>query len=190
MSKNTSVYGIFSDRSNLERAVTELRRGGFRYDDVSILMPENLGNKELVTEKNSKSPEGAATGGAAGGVLGGALGWFVGIGALAIPGLGPFIAAGPILAALAGAGAGAAIGGVTGGLIGMGMPEFEAKRYEGRMKSGGILISVHCEDGEWCGHAEKILRETGAEDITRGGESKGDFDNTDKPHSRITSRVG
>lgn len=189
MSKNTSVYGIFSDRTPLERAVAGLRRDGFRYEDVSILMPENLGNKELLTEKNSKSPEGAATGGAAGVILGGALGWFVGIGALAIPGIGPFLAAGPIMAALAGAGAGAALGGVTGGLIGMGMPEFEAKRYEGRMRRGGILISVHCDDTEWCGRAENILREAGAEDITRAGESMGDFDNTDKPHTRISAGV-
>ena len=185
MSKNISVYGIFARRSSLEHAHLALQRGGFRNEDVSVLLPENVGNKDLVTEKNSKSPEGAAAGGATGGVLGGALGWLVGIGALAIPGLGPFIAAGPTMAALAGAGAGAALGGVTGGLIGMGMPEFEAKRYEGRVKSGGSLLSVHCDNSEWAKRAEEIVRESGGEDITRAGEAAGDYDETDKPHSRL-----
>jgi len=189
MAKNSSVYGIFGNRGALEQALLDLQRGGFRPQDISVLLPENLGNKDLVTQKMSKSPEGAAAGGATGGVLGGALGWLVGIGALAIPGLGPFIAAGPIMAALAGAGAGAALGGVTGGLIGLGMPEFEAKRYEGRVKEGGILMSVHCDDSEWCTRAEDILRAAGAADITRSGEASADYDKTDKPHAR-TAGVG
>ncbi len=184
MSKNISVYAIFADRTSLEWAVTALEQRGFRQEDVSVLMPENLGNKDLITQKNTKSPEGAAAGGATGGVVGGALGWLVGIGALAIPGLGPFIAAGPILAALAGAGAGAALGGLTGGLIGAGMPEFEAKRYEGRVKSGGSLLSVHCDDNEWARHAKRILGESGGEDITQTGQASADYDTTDVPHSR------
>jgi hypothetical protein len=184
MAKNNSVYGIFADRTSLEQSILHLQRGGFRPQDISVLLPENLGNKDLVTEKMSKSPEGAAAGGATGGVIGGALGWLAGIGALAIPGLGPFIAAGPIMAALAGAGAGAALGGVTGGLIGLGMPEFEAKRYEGRVKSGGILISVHCDDSDWCNRAEEILRAAGATDITTAGEASGDYDKTDRPQVR------
>lgn len=184
MSKNISVYAIYPDRTSLEWAVTALEQRGFRQEDVSVLLPENAGNKDLLTQKNTKSPEGAAAGGATGGVVGGALGWLVGIGALAIPGLGPFIAAGPILAALAGAGAGAALGGLAGGLIGAGMPEFEAKRYEGRVKSGGTLISVHCDSDEWAKHAERILRESGGEDISKTGEAGADYDATDVPHSR------
>ncbi len=184
MSKNISVYALFSNRSSLEYAVTSLEQRGFRQEDVSVLLPENLGNKDLVTEKNTKSPEGAMAGGATGGVVGGTLGWLVGIGALAIPGLGPFIAAGPIIAALAGVGAGAALGGLTGGLVGMGMPEFEAKRYEGRVKSGGSLISVHCDNDDWADRAERILRETGGEDITKAGQASADYDSTDKPHAR------
>jgi hypothetical protein len=187
MSKNISVYGIFASRSALERAVVGLEQAGFRNEDVSVLLPENLGNKDLVTEKSSKSPEGAVTGGATGGVVGGTLGWLAGIGALAIPGLGPFIAAGPIMAALAGAGAGAALGGVTGGLIGLGMPEFEAKRYDGRVRAGGSLLSVHCDSNDWAEKAEQIVRASGGEDVTKAGEAGADFDATEKPHSRFAS---
>jgi hypothetical protein len=174
----------------LEPALQDLQRAGFRPQDVSVLLPENLGNKDLVTHKSSKSPEGAATGGVTGGVLGGALGWLAATGTLAIPGIGPFIAAGPIMAALAGAGAGAAIGGLAGGLIGLGMPEFEAKRFEGRVKEGGILTSVHCDDRNWCDRAEEILRGAGASDITRSGEAAADYDKTDKPHSRVAGGAG
>jgi hypothetical protein len=188
MSKNISVYGIFPSRSTLERAVVSLQQAGFRNEDVSVLLPENLGNKDLVAEKKSKSPEGAVAGGATGGMLGGALGWLAGIGAIAIPGLGPFIAAGPILAALAGAGAGAALGGVTGGLIGLGLPEFEAKRFEGRVKNGGSLMSVHCDNNDWADRAEKILRASGGEDVTRAGEASADYDTTERPHSRLVGR--
>jgi hypothetical protein len=182
---NTSVYGIFNSRAALEPALQSLQRAGFRPQDISVLLPENLGNKDLVTSRETKSPEGAAAGGVTGGVVGGALGWLAGVGALAIPGLGPFIAAGPIMAALAGIGAGATIGGVAGGLVGLGMPEFEAKRYEGRVKSGGILMSVHCDDAHWCDRAEQILRESGAADITRSSEASADYDKTDKPHARV-----
>src|SRR6202163_3666780 len=140
MAKNKSVFGIYSSRSAVENAVLALKNAGFQQSDVSVLLPENLGNREIATEKNTKAPEGTTAGVGTGAVIGGALGWLAGIGALAIPGVGPFIAAGPIMAALAGVGVGGAVGGITGALIGMGIPEFEAKRYEGRIKEGGILL--------------------------------------------------
>src|SRR5207253_8861512 len=132
-------------------------------------------------EKSTKLPEGAATGGASGAALGGALGWLAGIGALAIPGVGPFIAAGPIMGALAGAGVGGAVGGLVGALVGMGIPEYEAKRYEGRVKEGGILMSVHCDNSDWTKKAKDILEQTGAENISSTGEASADFAKTDKP---------
>src|ERR1700680_4309290 len=135
--KNTAVFGLYATRTAVEYAVDALKADGFRNTDVSVLFPENVGTKDFAVDKGTKAPEGAATGAGSGAVLGGTLGWLAGIGALAIPGLGPFIAAGPIMAALAGAGVGGAIGGLTGALIGMGIPEFEAKRYEGRIKEGG-----------------------------------------------------
>jgi len=175
MSKNTAVFGIYANRTAVEQAITALHNAGYRVTDLSVLMPENIGNKDLVHEKNTKSPEGATTGAVSGAVLGGALGWLAGIGMLAIPGVGPLIAAGPIMAALAGAGAGGAVGGITGGLVGMGIPEYEAKRYEGRVKNGGILLSVHCENSEWTTRAKKILEATGAQDISSTSESSADF---------------
>ncbi len=184
MSKNIAVFGIFKNRMDIESAIDELRLGNFRAADISVLLPENIGNKDLAHEKASKAPEGAATGGASGAILGGTLGWLVGIGALAIPGLGPFIAAGPIMAALAGAGAGAAVGGVTGGMIGMGIPEYEAKRYEGRIRDGGLLLSVHCDSDEWKERAKKILERCGGEDIASTSEASADFAATDKPVNR------
>ena len=174
MAKNKSVFGIYSSRSGVENAVTALKDSGFQHSDVSVLLPENLGNREIATQKNTKAPEGATTGAGSGAVIGGTLGWLVGIGALAIPGLGPFIAAGPIMAALAGAGVGGAVGGVTGALVGMGIPEFEAKRYEGRLQKGGILISVHCDTSEEVKRAKDILQRTGAEDTTSAGEASAD----------------
>src|SRR6476660_1573532 len=140
--KNTAAFGIYRDRVSVENAVDALRAADFRNTDISVLFPENEGTKDFAHEKGTKAPEGATTGAGTGAVIGGALGWLTGIGALAIPGLGPFIAAGSIMAALAGAGVGGAVGGVTGALIGMGIPEYEAKRYEGRVKDGGILLSV------------------------------------------------
>ena len=127
---------------------------------------------------------GAATGAGTGAVVGGALGWLVGIGALAIPGLGPFIAAGPIMAALAGMGVGSAVGGIAGALVGMGIPEYEAKRYEGRVKDGGILLSVHCDDSDWTKKAKEILERTGAEDVSSTGEAASDVGATDRPYRK------
>src|SRR5690348_16216443 len=143
-----SVWGIYPTRLDLEAAIDRLRESGFLSSDISVLLPENLGPKELVTEKSTKAPEGATTGAGSGVLIGGALGWLAGIGALALPGVGPFIAAGPIMATLAGLGVGGVVGGVAGALIGAGIPEYEAKRYEGRLSKGGILLSVHCDKTE------------------------------------------
>jgi len=181
---NTAVFGIYATRDQVEQAVDRLRLAGFRPTDISVLFPENVGTKEFAHEKHTKAPEGAAAGAASGAVVGGTLGWLVGIGALAIPGLGPFIAAGPIVAALSGVGAGAAVGGITGALVGMGIPEYEAKRYEGRIKTGGILLSVHSDDHEWTKRAKEVLEQTGADDISSAGEAKGDYANTERPGRR------
>jgi hypothetical protein len=186
--KNTAVFGIYPSYNAVERGVDALRSGGFRSTDISVLFPENVGTKDFAHTKGTKAPEGAATGGGTGAIIGGTLGWLTGIGALAIPGLGPFIAAGPIMAALAGVGAGGAIGGIAGGLIGMGIPEYEAKRYEGRVKNGGILLSVHSDNSDWTSRAKKILEETGAEDVSSTGETKGDIENTDRPMPRAGVR--
>jgi hypothetical protein len=180
------VFGIYRDRTGVENAVDVLRQENFRNTDISVLFPENQGTKDFAHEKNTKAPEGAATGASSGAVIGGTLGWLTGIGALAIPGLGPFIAAGPIVAALAGVGVGGAIGGITGALIGMGIPEYEAKRYEGRVKEGGILLSVHCDDSNWTKRAKEILERTGAQDVSSTGEAGADFQRTDKPMPRAS----
>jgi len=169
--KNTAVFGIYPNRTSVDSAVDALKAAGFRNTDISVLFPDKTGTKDFAHEKNTKAPEGASTGAGTGAVLGGGLGWLAGIGALAIPGLGPFIAAGPIMAALAGAGLGGAVGGVTGALIGMGIPEYEAKRYEGRVKDGGILLSVHSDDSQWTKKAKEILERTGAQDVSSTGEA-------------------
>jgi hypothetical protein len=172
--KKTSVFGIYTSRPTVENGADSLMRSGFPASNISVLVPENLGHKPIATEKATKAPEGAATGAAGGAVLGGGLGLLVGIGALAIPGLGPFIAAGPIMAALAGMGVGGAVGGVTGALVGLGIPEYEAKRYEGRLQKGGILLSVHCDTSDEIKRAKDVLKSTGAEDISSTGESSVD----------------
>lgn len=184
MSKNVAVFGIYASRAAAEEAVDALRTAGFRNSDISALFPDNQGSKDFAHEKSTKAPEGTATGVASGAVVGGVLGWLAGIGALAIPGLGPFIAAGPIMAALAGAGAAGVVGGLVGALVGMGIPEYEAKRYEGRVKNGGILLSVHCDSGEWVNRAKDILKNTGAEDIASTSEATADFGKSDKPRPR------
>lgn len=183
---NTAVFGIYPTYQAVENGVDALKAAGFRSTDISVLFPENVGTKEFAHEKGTKAPEGAATGAGTGAVIGGGLGWLAGIGALAIPGLGPFIAAGPIVAALAGVGVGGAVGGVTGALIGLGIPEYEAKRYEGRVKDGGILLSVHSDSSEWTKRAKEILEHTGAQDIASAGEASADFSTTDKPMLRAS----
>lgn len=184
MSKNKSVLGIYPSRPSVEDAITAFRSAGFSNSDVSVLLPEYLGSKELATEKATKAPEGATAGVTSGAVVGGALGWLVGIGALAIPGLGPFIAAGPIMAALAGIGVGGAVGGFTGALVGLGIPEYEAKRYEGRLLKGGILVSVHCDTPGEVTRAKEIMEHTGAEDISSTTESSADVKIADEPAVR------
>jgi hypothetical protein len=184
--KNTAAFGIYSTYAGVEEAVDALRAAGFRNTDVSVLFPENVGTKDFAHEKGTKAPEGATTGAGTGAVVGGALGWLAGIGALAIPGVGPFIAAGPIMAALAGVGVGGAVGGIAGSLIGMGIPEYEAKRYEGRVKDGGILLSVHCDSSDWTKKAKEILERTGAQDVSSAGEASADFQKTDKPMRRAS----
>ena len=184
--KNTAVFGLFRTRGGVESAVDALKAAGFRNTDISVLFPENVGTKDFAHEKNTKAPEGATTGAGTGAVVGGTLGWLAGIGALAIPGLGPFIAAGPIMAALAGAGVGGTLGGLTGALVGMGIPEYEAKRFEGRVKEGGILLSVHSDNSDWTKKAKEILERTGAEDVSSTGEASADFAKTDKPMPRAS----
>jgi hypothetical protein len=172
----------------VENGVDALRQAGFRSTDISVLFPDNRGTKDFAHEKNTKAPEGAATGAGSGMVIGGALGWLAGIGALAIPGLGPFIAAGPIMGLLGGMGAGGAIGGIAGALIGMGIPEYEAKRYEGRIREGGVLLSVHCDESDWIKRAKEILEATGAKDISSSGEASADYAKSDRPMPRSTVR--
>lgn len=165
-----AVFGIFNDRMSLERCVDRLKADGYRNSDISVLMQNAGETKDFAHEKSTKAPEGATTGATTGILGGGVLGWLAGAGALAIPGIGPFVAAGPIMGALAGAGIGGAVGGVTGALIGMGMPEFEAKRFESTIKSGGMLLSVHVDDMEWRRKAKDILESCGARDISVMGE--------------------
>lgn len=165
------VFGIYDSRMTVELTVDRLKGNGFQSTDISVLMPQEHDSEKLTREKITKAPEAVTTGASTGFIIGGTLGWLAGIGAIVIPGIGPLIAAGPILALLAGAGTGAALGGLTGGLIGLGIPEFEAKQYENHLKDGGILLSVHTDNSEWIEKAKKILKETGARDISTVGET-------------------
>ena len=170
------AYGIHSDRASFERALDALRTAGFRNSDISVILPErDRTTKDLAVEINSKAPEGIATGAGSGAAVGGVLGWLVGIGAIAIPGIGPLVAAGPVVAALAGAAAAGAAGGLVGGLIGAGIPEVEAKRYAGRIREGGYLISVHCDDNTWAKRAREILEATGGHDVVATSEATADY---------------
>src|SRR5580765_2584642 len=168
--KKTAVFGIYRTVGQAEGAVDTLVTDGFGNSDISVLLPDNESSKDFAHEKHTKAPEGTTTGVAAGGTIGGTLGLLAGIGALAIPGVGPFIAAGPIMGALAGIGVGGAVGGLVGALIGMGLPEYEAKRYEGRIKAGGVLLSVHCDTSDEITRAKALLKSTGAEDVSSAGE--------------------
>lgn len=175
MSKK-SVFCIATTRNHADSIVEKLKAAAFSNNDISVLFPDRETTRDFAHEKNTKAPEGAVAGASTGGVIGGALGWIAGIGALAIPGVGPFIAAGPIMAALSGVALGAAVGGITGGLIGMGIPEIEAKRYEGKIKEGNILISVHTESSEEIARAKEIFTKSGAHDICVTGEASTDKD--------------
>src|SRR6478672_1087766 len=168
--KKTSVFGIYSSVTQAEVAVDALVNDGFTNSDVSVLMADSQGSKDFAHEKNTKAPEGTTTGVAAGGAIGGTLGLLAGIGALAIPGVGPLIAAGPIMGALAGLGVGGTVGGIVGALVGMGIPEYEARRFEGAVKDGGVLLSVHCDTSEEISRAKEELKRTGAADVASGGE--------------------
>jgi len=183
--KNKAVFGIYKTVSQAETAVSHLVASGFAKDDISVLLPDSKSTREFAHEKNTKAPEGTATGATTGGVIGGTLGLLAGIGSLAIPGIGPLIAAGPIVSALAGLGAGGAVGGMIGALVGMGIPEYEAKRYEGWVKDGGVLLSVHCDTSEEIDDAKTILKRTRAEDISSTGEASADFKTTREPVSRV-----
>jgi len=187
--KNIAVFGIYQNQASAEAAIDNLRSAGFRHTDISVLFPDNEGTKDLAISKGTKAPEGATTGGMAGGIIGGALGWLMGIGALAIPGVGPLVAAGPIVAVLSGVGVGTALGGLIGALMGLGIPEYEAKRFEGRIRKGGILLSVHCDNPDWVKRAKSMLKQTGAEDIAAAGEAAADFAASDRPMPRRGGRV-
>jgi hypothetical protein len=184
MSKK-SVFCIATSRSQAEQIVDRLQSAGFASNDVSVLFPDKETTRDFAHEKHTKAPEGIATGAGTGGVVGGALGWLAGIGALAIPGVGPFIAAGPIMAALSGAAVGATVGGIAGGLVGLGIPELEAKRYEGKIKAGNLLLSVHTESSEEIKAAEQIFKNAGAQDICTTGEST-----APEKNSKRTQTVG
>ncbi len=176
-----AVLGIYPDYSSVENAVDVFKQAGFRNTDISVLFPNKVGSKSFAHDKGTRAPEGAATGAGTGAILGGTLGWLVGIGALAIPGLGPFIAAGPLMAALAGVGVGGVAGGITGVLVGMGISKHEAKRYEVRVKEGGILLSVHTDNAEWAKRAREILERTGAQDISSTEEGAADYIQSERP---------
>lgn len=176
MTRDFVAYGIYADRKSFESGLEALRAANFRNSDISAILPErDRTTKDLAHEINTKAPEGIATGAGAGAAVGGVLGWLVGIGAMAIPGIGPLVAAGPVVAALAGAGAAGATGGLVGGLIGAGIPEVEAKRYAGRIREGGYLISVHCDDKDWAKRAEEILEATGGRDVVKTSEATPDY---------------
>jgi hypothetical protein len=184
MAKNIAVMGIYSDRATVSDAVDVLRKAGYRAADLSVLSAENQGTKDFALEKRSKALEGAATGAAGGVVVGALAGVVLSLQMVAIPGLEPLVAAGPVLAALAGAGAGAAIGWIAGMLAGLRLPEYVAKRYAGRIRRGGILLSVHCDNQDWCDRAKRTLKETGARNISSSSEATADFGTTDRPTDR------
>jgi hypothetical protein len=186
---NTSAFGIYKDQATLASAIDVFRAEGFRNTDLSILYPENSGTKDFTHQKHTKAPEGAVAGGGIGGVLGAGLGWVAGAGALAgvVPGLEQFTMAGPIMTMLGGLGMGMTLGSLTGGVVGATKPEYEAVRYDGRVRDGGILMSVHCDDAEWTKTALRLLKQTGATRISTAGEAKADFAKSWKPKPR--SRV-
>lgn len=191
-SKKTAVFGLYKSRSHAEHGVDRLLKGQFSHDDISALLPEAPSSRDFAHEKGTKAPEGATAGGATGGVIGGALGLLAGIGALAIPGAGPLIAAGPIMATLAGVGAGGTVGGLIGALVGVGVPEYEAKRYEGRIQEGGILVSVHCDTSGEIARAKDLMKESGGQHISSAGEASAELpaiERVEAPRARDASLV-
>jgi hypothetical protein len=188
MAKNTSVIGIYPDRTTVSDATDVLHKAGYRPTDISVLSSDNQGSKDFGHEKQTRGPQGAATGAAVGAVVGAALAWFVSTQTTTIPNIGPLVAAGPVLAALAGAGAGGALGWIVGLLAGLSLPIYVAKRYAGRIRRGGILLSVHCDTREWCNRAKKTLKDTGARNISSAPESAADYGTTDIPTERAPAQ--
>ncbi len=189
MARNISVMGIYTDRTTVSDATNVLRKAGYRATDISVLSSDNQGSKDFAHEKRTKALEGAATGAAAGAVIGAVLAWLACVQTVTITVLGPLVAAGPVLAALAGAGACGTLGWVVGLLAGMRLPEYVAKRYAGRIRRGGILLSVHCDSQEWCERAKKTLKTTGARHISAASEAAADYGTTDKPTERAPAPV-
>jgi len=184
MARNTSVLGIYPDRTTVSDAIDVLHKTGYRATDISVLSSDNPGSKDFAHEQHNRALEAAAVGTAAGAAIGAALAWFVSVQTLSIPGFGPLVAVGPVVAALAGAGAGGAVGWIAGLLAGLGQTEYVARRYAGRIRRGGILVSVHCDTPEWCAKAKKTLKDTGAQSISSASETAADFGTTDKPTER------
>ena len=189
MARNTSVIGIYEDRTTVSDALDVLHRAGYRATDISVLSSDNQGSKDFAHEKHTKAPKGAAVGAAVGAVIGAASACFISIQGLAIAGLGLLVAAGPLVATLAGAGAGGTLGWIVGWLAGLPLSDYVAKRYAGRVRRGGILLSVHCDSPEWCDRAKKTLRDTGARDISSASEAAADYGTTDKPTERAPAAV-
>jgi hypothetical protein len=189
MGKNTSVIGIYTDRTTIAEAMAVLQKTGYRAADIAVLTSDEQGSKDFAHEKHSKAPAGAGVGAAVGAVVGAALAWLDSNQAVNIAGLGPLVAAGPWLASLAGAGAGGVLGWISGLLAGLGLTEYVAKRYAGRMRRGGILLSVHCDSPEWCARARRTLKDTGARDISSTTESAADYGTTDRPTDRPMAAV-
>jgi hypothetical protein len=189
MAKNTSVIGIYTDRTTVSDAIDVLHKEGYRAADISVLSSDNQGSKDFGHEKHSKAAEGAAAGAALGAMVGAGLAWLVSSQTVTIVGLGPLVGAGPLLAAFAGAGAGGALGWMVGWVAGLGLPQYIAKRYAGRIRRGGLLMSVHCDSREWRDRAEKTLKDTGARDISATAESAADYGTTDKPTERAPVAV-
>jgi hypothetical protein len=189
MAKNTSVMGIYPDRSTVSDAINVLRKGGYRVTDISVLASDNPGSKDFAHQKRTKALERAAMGAAVCAVVGAAAAWFVCVQITTITVPGPLVAAGPVLAALAGAGAGGMLGWIVGLLAGLPVTEYVAKRYAGRIRRGGILLSVHCDSPEWCDRAKKALKDTGGRDISSASETAADYGTTDKPTERAPVNV-
>lgn len=182
--KNSAAFGIYRTREDAERGVDALLSNGFRTEDISVLVPLNTGTKDFALEKETKAPEGVAAGAGVGAAIGGTFGLLAGLGSIAIPDLSQLLIAGPLVAALAGAGGGGFVGGFIGGMVGMSMPEYVAKRYQGMVREGGILVSTHCDDSKWLGRAKDVLKDSGAKDISSAGEASADYAVSDKPRSR------
>lgn len=182
--KNISAFAIYKDQATLSDAIEALKTAGFRHTDISALYPDNMGLKDFGHERHTKAPEGAVAGGGSGAIIGAAMGWLAGAGMVMIPGLETVAMAGPVMGTLSGLGAGVTVGGIMGAIAGSGVPEYEAKRYEGRIRKGGILLSVHCDNSEWAKTARTVLKRTGGLDIATTGEARADFARSNKPLPR------